>query len=418
MNKQRILVIAHAHPDFSLGGGEIAAYNLFKAYRDNPQVEKCWFLGRVERGHAPSGNISRRREGEYLWDQGIDNFSMLTTANVQGFHHAFGDLLKTLRPTVVHAHHYVHMGIELFRFIKNIDPTIKILLTLHEYIAICRNNGQMIKTHSTKLCSQETAEDCHNCFPEFSSEDFWLRKHFIQQHFSHVDLFVSPSHFLKARYVNWGLDSNTIHVIENGQDSIDDNSPRPLKKDEPRNRFAFFGQINPYKGVDVLLKALVSMKKSQRKKIRLSIHGANLERQTDAFQQQIQSLSQPLINNGVLQWVGPYAPEDIGRRMKSCDWVVIPSIWWENSPMVIQEAFCYGKPVIASGIGGMAEKVHHGINGLLAEPNNAIDWADTLLRAATEPELWDKLYAGIEQPLSYAQCAQDHIHLIESGLST
>ena len=46
--------------------------------------------------------------------------------------------------------------------------------------------------------------------------------------------------------------------------------------------------------------------------------------------------------------------------MASVDWVVVPSIWWENSPLVIQEAFGYGRPVICSDIGGMAEKVTDG----------------------------------------------------------
>ena len=49
-NKPRILVMSHAHPDFSLGGGEIAAYNLFKAYKDSPDVQDAWFLGRADRG--------------------------------------------------------------------------------------------------------------------------------------------------------------------------------------------------------------------------------------------------------------------------------------------------------------------------------------------------------------------------------
>ena len=50
--------------------------------------------------------------------------------------------------------------------------------------------------------------------------------------------------------------------------------------------------------------------------------------------------------------------------MSSVDWVVVPSIWWENSPLVIQEAFMHGRPVICSDIGGMAEKVNDGVDGL------------------------------------------------------
>lgn len=79
--------------------------------------------------------------------------------------------------------------------------------------------------------------------------------------------------------------------------------------------------------------------------------------------------------------------------------------------MVIQEAFIYGRPVICANIGGMAEKVTHGVNGLHFEARNAIDLADTLMEAATSEGLWDALYNGIQKPISYAQCAADHLAL-------
>jgi glycosyltransferase involved in cell wall biosynthesis len=98
--------------------------------------------------------------------------------------------------------------------------------------------------------------------------------------------------------------------------------------------------------------------------------------------------------------------------MARIDWVLVPSIWWENSPMVIQEAFVYGRPVICSGIGGMAEKVRDGVDGLHADAGNPVDWADTLLRAAETPGLWEKLRAGIRAPLTHAACAQAHLALL------
>src|SRR5690606_5356054 len=101
--RQRILVMAHAHPDFSLGGGEIAAYNLFRAYRDDPAVEAAWFLGRVDRGNdAPSGAIGRRRQDEYAWDQGIGDWHLLKAAHRDSLLDGFADLLRALRPTTVH----------------------------------------------------------------------------------------------------------------------------------------------------------------------------------------------------------------------------------------------------------------------------------------------------------------------------
>ena len=105
MKKNRILVMAHAHPDFSLGGGEIAAYNLFKAYKANEQVEDAWFLARADRGRGITGHISKRRDNEYLWEQGIHDWHLMKAAHQDSVTTWFADLIKALKPTVVHTHH-------------------------------------------------------------------------------------------------------------------------------------------------------------------------------------------------------------------------------------------------------------------------------------------------------------------------
>jgi glycosyltransferase involved in cell wall biosynthesis len=76
--------------------------------------------------------------------------------------------------------------------------------------------------------------------------------------------------------------------------------------------------------------------------------------------------------------------------MSAVDYVVVPSLWWENSPRVIQEAFAYGRPVICSGIGGMAEKVEDGVNGLHFRVGDPVSLAATI-RKAVEPRIWEQL---------------------------
>jgi glycosyltransferase involved in cell wall biosynthesis len=324
----------------------------------------------------------------------------------------FADLIRALKPSVVHTHHYAHMGLEYLRVIKQCDPTIRVYLTLHEYMAICRNNGQMIKTQGMKLCHSESPDECHQCFPESSPEDFWLRKHFIQGHFRMVDGFVAPSEFLRQRYIAWGIPADKIVVIENGQSALPALPPRPLREGETRNRFAFFGQVNQYKGLDLLLEAMHTLSRPQLKQIVVEVHGANLEKQETALQKKVAELAAPLVKKGALVWMGAYRPEEQRQRMAAIDWVLVPSIWWENSPMVIQEAFVCGRPVIASDIGGMAEKVRDGVDGLHVAARNPIRWGETLLRAASTPGLWDQLAAGIRRPASVAEVAEQHLALM------
>lgn len=406
--------MAHGHPDLNLGGGEMAAYNLFKGYREHQDVDESWFLARADRGRGITGAISLRRTNEYLWEQGVHDWHKMRAHHLGSVTTWFADFLRAIKPTIVHTHHYAHMGLEYLRVIKQVDPTIRIFMTLHEYMAICRNSGQMVKTDGFKLCSSESFDECHQCFPQYTAEDFWLRKHYFQSYFKLIDGFIAPSDFLRQRYIQWGLKPEQIVVIENGHSDEPPLPPRPIREDETRNRFAFFGQINPFKGIDLLLEALHAMPKKERKRVVVEIHGANLEHQHGDLQEKVRRLSEPLIKQNILYWMGPYRPSELRNRMAGADWVLVPSIWWENSPMVIQEAFVCGRPVICSDIGGMAEKVRHGVDGLHVCTGSVIDWGRTLSEAATNCALWTSLVAGIKRPISVKECVAIHLEVFGS----
>jgi glycosyltransferase involved in cell wall biosynthesis len=413
--RHRILVMAHAHPDFSLGGGEIAAYNLFNAYQKDADVQEAWFLARADRGRGATGQISLRRPNEYLWEQAVHDWHRMKALHQDSLVTWFADLIRALKPTAVHTHHYAHLGLEYLRVIKQVDPTIKILMTLHEYMAICRNQGQMIRTGSFRLCGRSSPDDCSRCFPDATPEDFWLRKHYFTSHFDLVDHFVSPSEFLRQRYVDWGLEGDRITVIENGQADEEPLPPRSLAAGEKRNRFGFFGQITPYKGLDVVLEALALLKEEDGDMAVLEVHGANLELQPEEYRKKVERLRAPLMERGVVQWVGPYQPHELRRRMGGVDWVVVPSIWWENSPMVIQEAFLCGRPLVVSDIGGMKEKVKHGGNGVHASVGNALQWKSALKSCATGTNGYDVLLSGIARPNSHRVTAKLHFNLIDNA---
>ena len=215
----KAMVIAHAHPDFSVGGAEIAAYNLFRTLKSRPSFGEAIFLARSELASQAHGAIMMRRPGEYLWRQDIGDWFRLRTQNPMSVIGVFREFLKTERPDVVFLHHYVHLGVEVLREIKLTLPDCLLILTLHEYVAICNRNGQMVKNNTKKLCYHESLEDCSNCFPERTPQDFWLRKHYIQKNFEYADAFVAPSEFLRQRYIDWGIPAEHIVVIENGQPS-------------------------------------------------------------------------------------------------------------------------------------------------------------------------------------------------------
>lgn len=253
--KERILVIAHGHPDFSKGGGEIAAYNLFLEYKRREDCE-AMFMARVESGDHGGTSFGMRNESEVLFFSNMSDFFICTQGNKAAIWNDFRDFLNYFKPTIVHFHHYIHLGIEMLREVRNYSKDVKIVLTLHEYMAICFNSGQMIKTDG-KLCYKSSPMDCHNCFPNIHSTMFLLRESYFKSFFEVVDLFISPSKFLIDRYKTWGLPEEKMVFVENGQPIVDEVVYRKVEKGAPRNRFAYFGQLNPFKGIDVLLEAIM-----------------------------------------------------------------------------------------------------------------------------------------------------------------
>jgi glycosyltransferase involved in cell wall biosynthesis len=243
-----------------------------------------------------------------------------------------------------------------------------------------------------------------------------------------IDLFLAPSQFLLERYVDWGISRERIRFEEYGRLPF---SPlMDLAVERPRDRFGFFGQFSFFKGVQVLLKAMSILGEdepraapttsileahgaaltTQARKPRapahdahLWLHGANLEVQVPAFQEEFKGLLDSARQNVTL--VGRYEHTELPKLMANIDWVVVPSIWWENSPLVIQEAFAYGRPVICSDIGGMAEKVTHGVNGLHFRADDPHSLAQVIRQAATTPGLWEQLKSNI--PPVYAM--EDHV---------
>jgi glycosyltransferase involved in cell wall biosynthesis len=167
-----------------------------------------------------------------------------------------------------------------------------------------------------------------------------------------------------------------------------------------RNRFGFFGQLTPYKGVDVLLEAMRIIERESRlgddtlRSARAWIHGSNLDLQPGEFQNKFHELSSEASNVTV---VGRYDHASIPQLMANIDWVVVPSIWWENSPLVIQEAFHHLRPVICSDIGGMAEKVQDGVNGLHFQAGKPESLADAIRHATATEGLWERLREGIPE---------------------
>ena len=403
---RKVLYIVHNHPSVRPGGAEMYALELYKGMRDANEFEPLLLartgkpLTRGGQSHAgtPFAMINSDPNQQFIY---IDNAEVdwvnMTLPNKEIYTRFMVEFLEIHQPDVVHFQHTNGLGYDLIRAAKKTLPYAPILYTLHEYIPICLNNGQMVRTFDRSLCYEASPRRCHECFPHLSPQAFFLRRRFTQSHFDLVDLFLAPSHFLLERYVEWGIARDKIVYEDYGRQSV-----HPIQETasaRPRNRFAFFGQLSPFKGADVLLKAMTYLEQTvlagdqDGPAPHLWIYGASLDMQPAEFRDEFQRLLARTTAH--VTFAGPYQHDELPRLMANIDWVVVPSIWWENAPLVIQEAFAYRRPVICSDIGGMAEKVEHGRNGLHFRVGDAVNLAETLRYAASEQGLWERLRDNI-----------------------
>ncbi len=395
MTRPKVLYIAHNHPVVRPGGAEAYAYELYQAMRDGGEVEPL-FLARTG---PPVSSAPRYHEGTLLASVGDDpnqTFFYTDTLEYDWFHGTshnksvytrhLRDFLLARRPDVVHFQHTLFLGYDAITEVHNALPEAPIVYTLHEFLPICHRNGQLLRVPEEEPCAGESPRRCHECFPDLLPQAFFMRKKFIQSHLANVDVFLAPSRQLLERYVEWGIPREKIRFEDYGRLPV----PSVPERQAPprRTTLGFFGQLSHYKGINVLLEAMLIVGRRDPD-VQLFVHGANLDFQPEDFRTEFEALVERC--GEAVKIGGPYDHAELANLMARVDWVVVPSIWWENSPLVIQEALVHRRPVICSDIGGMAEKVTDGVDGLHFRANSPQALAETILKAVGEPARWSDL---------------------------
>jgi glycosyltransferase involved in cell wall biosynthesis len=358
--------------------------------------------------------------------------------------------IADFRPDVVHVHQLTHLGIGLLRNARALSAGV--VMTLHDYGLECANGGQ--RWHpELGLCTQLDAERCAQCTvartapalallrlaggtrtaattPASESEPHrdgiaisraavrarlrpavgralregasWLglgRSRRIDERWAAirsaceaVDIFLAPSEFIAAELVDFGIDPNRIRVLPRGL-SI----PAHRRHDrlpETAHRFGYIGSLVPHKGVHVLIESFNRMPED----CSLTLHGDLAA--DPAYVDRLRTLCR----HDRIQLSGPLANCDVAEWLADLHCLVSPSIWWENHPTSVVEAFAAGVPVVGSAIGGQGELLSPG-GGLGVPPGDVGALTDALLRVATEPGLLTDLAARIRSIPSEA----DHL---------
>lgn len=322
-------------------------------------------------------------------------------------------LLREDRPDVFHLIGGYLMGADAIRAAS--EAGLPVIVTLTDFWFICpritllRSNGQVCTAPSPRECVRCLAEEKRRYrwpaqrVPGLMDSLWaspWIRKldlpmrltdaehrqQVLTAALSKVDLAICPSEFLREVYIRAGTPADRLVHSRQGIEL-----PKYVRPKSPSTtlRFGYIGQLAEHKGVHLLIEAFQQVEPRTRP-VTLTIYGDPTH-----FPKYVRRLHKLATNCPDIRFAGAYSYSDLSLVMSGLDVVVVPSIWYENSPNAILEAFFYRIPVIASDLGGMRELVEHGKSGLLFAPGNVDDLRKQLQRLVDEPELLHQMSATI-----------------------
>ena len=398
----KILQVIHGYPPQYNAGSEVYTQTLCHALADRHEVH---VFTRTENPFLPDFGMSQRED---LSDPRVklhvanlararDRYRQAEVDNL------FVQLIDSLRPDVVHIGHLNHLSTSLVLEARKRETPV--VFTLHDYWLMCPR-GQFIQLSPIDqkdvwaLCDGQEdtkcAERCYSRYHSGAGEDqgadvaYWTnwvgrRMAHIRDLCDKVDLFIAPSLYLLERFRDeFGIPGDKLVHLDYGFDLQRLRGRRRTPR-EPFT-FGFMGAHIPAKGLHDLIAAFGTLTGEST----LRIWGRNRDVETEGLKALAATL--PVDSKRSVEWMGEYPNESITREVfNHCDAIVVPSIWAENSPLVIHEALQARVPVITADYGGMAEYVGHEVNGLLFRHRDPSALAAQMQRLVDNPGLAGRL---------------------------
>lgn len=293
-----------------------------------------------------------------------------------GIDQRFAEVLDRVQPDIVHVGHLNHLSTSLLR--EAAARELPIVYTLHDYWVMCPR-GQFMQMHPedpanlwAACAGQEDRKCAERCYARYFSGApdereadvaYWTdwvsrRMRHMREMVELVDVFVAPAQYLYRRYRDaFGLPEQKLVYLDYGFD-LERLRGRQRVAGEPFT-FGYIGTHIPAKGIHHLIEAFGQV----RGDAKLRIWGRPRGQDTEALEALARGLPAGMADR--VEWLPEYRNQDIVRDVfDRVDAIVVPSVWVENSPLVIHEAQQARVPVITADTGGMAEYVHHEVNGL------------------------------------------------------
>ncbi len=270
-------------------------------------------------------------------------------------------LILRERPDIAHLHNIHHqISPSIIHVLKK--HGIPVVMTLHDCKMVC---PAYTMTRNGRPCEECAAGRYYRCFLHRCTKGSYLKSmvnmmemylhHRILRIYEGVDVFISPSRFLKDKLRGMGFNRNIITLAN----PIDAGSYQP-EYDNPGRTFCYLGRLSPEKGIFTLVEAMVGL-------------DADLKIIGDG---PLKSRLASKIESGKrtrIHLAGYKAGEELKAEVGNCLAVIVPSECYENYPYTILESFALGKPVIGSRIGGIPELVIDRETGFTFAPGDPAD---------------------------------------------
>jgi len=285
-------------------------------------------------------------------------------------------LIRSTKPQVAHLHNIAHqLSPSILGPMK--ESGMRIVQTLHDYKLVCPTYRFFAHGHVCERCLGGRYFEAVRMRCNEGSRGASLVNalemtlhHTVLHSYRAVDAFVAPSRFLAQKIVEFGIPEEKVHHLPYYL-NLGEFSESPTVGD----RIVFVGRLSAEKGLGTLVQAMGDVRGLPLVVVGEGPLEEDLRRQAER------------VAPGRIQFVGHLDGRALREAVAGARCVVVPSEWYENSPLTIYEAFAMGRPVVGSRIGGIPELVLHEKTGLLFETGSAENLSKALERLADDPRL-------------------------------
>lgn len=370
------MIAAASFPPHGWGGAEVAAEGIARwlasqghviaIYSDvvptvwgqaNASPYACYGPHKAAWSHRAHEHGKQNRLRKLLW-HALDHAPHYGEAD-------FGRAAADFRPDIVMVHLAPGLGLGIFAYCAAQD--IPVLFVLHDFWMTCLRSSMF--SSGGAVCVER----------EWSCR--WSSARRLEALFTVPRLgFWAPSHAI-VKIIEEELGQVFRHVlIERNVVDLADFSRTAETLPAAHARFLYAGKLTEAKGVPFVLECLASLPREHRFEVNI-VGGGELE----------ESLRAQFASDARFRFHGVRRRADMVAYFQEASVLLVPSLWFENSPLVIYQAQAAGLPVVASNSGGIPELLQGRADSFVLRAGDRAAWTQQLLGIVSDPLLQARL---------------------------